>query len=114
MLTMIETPGLKALNKVRSEVNRKIGDPEKGNLNEKVNAWLDTIESDLLSHARALERADPLESMAKLVNNQTELIVRGIRDHIKQLQGEGYRREDRRELKSADDDENGSSARKGH
>jgi hypothetical protein len=72
MMLSSKLPALDALANVRKEVKRRIG-KEGGNLNDKMLAWLQTIEA-------TLQQLEPLGNMLKVVNNQTELAVRMHRE----------------------------------
>jgi len=65
-------PALRALEGIRSELTKRVGKPG-GNLNEKVRAQLDTVESTLLQIV-------PIGTTMKLINQQTELAVHAFRN----------------------------------
>lgn len=88
------TPGQRALGLIRTEINRHIGKPGVGNLNGKVNAWLDTLEAELKGYTRLADQRRTLEDMARAMNNQSQVVVSVIRDMGRQLP-------------AATDDENG-------
>ena len=64
-------PAMRALERLRHETNG-LG-KEGGHKSEKINAWLDCIES-------TLRQLEPLGNMMKTVNQQSELLVRAYRD----------------------------------
>lgn len=64
-------PALQALGRIRTEVKKRIG-KEGGNLNERILANLDTVETTLL-------QIQPLNDMIKTLNQQTEVAVHTMR-----------------------------------
>ena len=69
--TTTVAPALKALEKVRTEIKKRIG-KEGGHLNEKMLSYLGTIEV-------TLRQIEPLGNMINLINQQTEVAVHGFR-----------------------------------
>lgn len=61
----------RALQNIRTEIKKRVG-KEGGNLNEKVLAQLDVLET-------TLRQIEPLGNMLKVLNQQTEVAVHGFR-----------------------------------
>jgi hypothetical protein len=70
-MTSPVAPAMKAVTKLRAEINKRAG-KEGGNLNEKCQAWLDTIDT-------TLRQIEPLGNMLKVLNQQTEVTVHTFR-----------------------------------
>lgn len=78
-------PALNALSALRKEIKDRVG-KEGGNLNKRLLAQLDVVESTLL-------QIEPLGNMLKIVNQQSEVAVHGFRAlskiQLRQLESNG-------------------------